>query len=137
MKRWFERMAAAIGRFMYGRYGNDELNLFLMWTYLALAFLSMIPKLYFLSGLSLALLVWSCVRSLSRNVDGRRRELEKYLQIKRRVTGWGRLQKAKWRDRKTHVYFRCKKCRAVIRVPKRKGGGVIHCPKCKSRIVRK
>ena len=72
------------------------------------------------SLLSMALLIWSCFRSLSRNLEARRRELVRYLALKRRVTDRFRLQKAKWRDRKTHVYFRCPKCRAVIRVPKRK-----------------
>lgn len=137
MRRFFERMANAIARFMYGRYGADELNLVLMWLYLGLAFLSMIPGLYVFSLLSMALLIWSCFRSLSRNLEARRRELVRYLALKRRVMDRFRLQKAKWRDRKTHVYFRCPKCRAVIRVPKRKGGGTVSCPKCGHRIKRK
>lgn len=137
MRRFFERMANAIARFMYGRYGADELNLVLMWSYLGFAFLSMIPKLYVFSLLSMALLIWSCFRSLSRNLGARRRELMRYLALKQRIVDHFRLRKAKWRDRKTHVYFKCKRCGAVIRVPKRKGGGVVNCPKCKNRIVRK
>lgn len=50
-----------------------------------------------------------------------------------KLKAWFRLRKDMWRDRKTHKYFKCRNCKAVIRVPKRKGGGVVACPKCGTR----
>ena len=46
----------AIQRFMYGRYGNDQLNLFLMMLYLLLYLVLVITKLGLLYWAGLALL---------------------------------------------------------------------------------
>ena len=50
-----------------------------------------------------------------------------------KLKSWAALGKNIWRDRKTHTYFKCANCKAVIRVPKRKGGGIVTCPKCRAR----
>ena len=55
------------------------------------------------------------------------------MSIKQKFSAWIRLSKDMWRDRKTHTYFKCPSCKAMIRVPKRKGGGVVPCPRCGAR----
>ncbi|MBE6592034.1 MAG: hypothetical protein E7646_08345 [Ruminococcaceae bacterium] len=66
-------------------------------------------------------------RAMSRNIAGRRRENEKF-------SGFFRLMKNKRRDRKTHVYRKCKQCHAVLRLPKAKGKHTVVCPKCRNRF---
>ena len=119
---------------MYGRYGNDALTKFLLVLGLILMIISWFPRLGWVYFLAAAVLVWSLVRSFSRKIDRRRRELDRYLRFQKPVVNFFKLSRNKWRDRKTHVYFKCKKCKAVLRVPRGKGSIVVICTRCKDRI---
>ncbi len=134
MKNWFQKLGYRLASFMYGRYGADELNKFLLVLALILMIVSWIPHLGIVYLLALAVMVWSLFRTFSRKFEKRRRELECYLKIKKPIANFFKLQRNKWRDRKTHVYFKCKKCKAVLRVPKGKGSIVVICTRCKDRI---
>lgn len=134
MKRWFEKLGYKMASFMYGRYGNDALTKFLLILALVLMVISWIPSLWWVYLLALAVMIWSLFRTFSRRFDKRRRELERYLKIQKPIVNFFKLSRNKWRDRKTHVYFKCKKCKAVLRVPKGKGSIVVICTRCKDRI---
>ena len=134
MRNFLERLRYKTATFMYGRYGNDELTKFLMILALMLMVVSWLPNLGLVYFAALALMVWSLVRSFSRNLEKRRRERERYLKLRKPIADFFKLSKNKWRDRKTHVYFKCKKCKAVLRVPKGKGSIVVICTRCKDRI---
>ena len=132
IKRW-------LYRFMYGRYGNDKLNNCLLWVYIGLLLLQMVLMLLadasiairviyrIVSILSLAVAFTALYRSFSRNIAKRRRENEKLLNFLK-------LMAAKKRDRKTHVYRKCPKCHAVLRLPKAKGKHTVVCPRCHERF---
>ena len=134
MRSFFERLGHKMASFMYGRYGTDELSKFLMILALILMVISWFPNLGLVYFVALALMIWSLFRTFSRKLDKRRRERERYLKIQKPIANFFKLQRNKWRDRKTHVYFKCKKCRAVLRVPKGKGSIVVICTRCKDRI---
>ena len=137
MKQWLFRMGQRLSRMMYGRYGNDELNRFLNLTSLVLMILSLIPRFWILWFPALALLIWSYCRTFSRKIYKRRRENEVFLKIRKPLVDWFRLQRNKHRDRKTHRYFRCSHCKAVLRVPRGKGTIDVTCPKCRGITVKK
>ena len=134
MKNWFEKLGYKMASFMYGRYGNDALTKFLLILALILMVISWIPSLWWVYLLALAVMLWSLFRTFSRRFDKRRRELERYLKIQKPIVIFFKLSRNKWHDRKTHVYFKCKKCKAVLRVPKGKGSIVVICTRCKDRI---
>lgn len=126
----------ALYRFMYGRYGTDKLNTVLLWTYAVLVIAYMIVFLFVEENpfiyICYLLISWALIgivifRTMSRNIAKRRAENQKF-------TGFFKLWKNKWRDRKTHVYRKCKHCRAVLRLPKAKGKHTVVCPKCKNRF---
>ena len=71
----------AIQRFMYGRYGTDQLNLALLVLYLVLYLVSALFRLEILYWLSLAVLFLLLFRTLSRNAARRRAENAKFLQV--------------------------------------------------------
>ena len=137
MRGFFARMGERFARFMYGRYGNDNLNRFLTITSLIILVISLIPVLWFLWFLALGLMIWSSFRCYSRNIYKRRRENERYLKLIQPIKNFSRLQKNKRRDRKTHRYFKCKHCRAVLRVPKGKGKITVTCRSCKASFQEK
>ncbi|MBQ7338114.1 MAG: hypothetical protein IJW40_06635 [Clostridia bacterium] len=135
MKNFFARIASRMQRFMYGRYGSDELTLFLMGTALVFLLLSWVLWVFYFVGA--ALLIWATFRSLSRNVAARQRERNRYLRLIAKPKNFFKLQKNKFRDRKTHKYFHCTHCRAILRVPKGKGTLDVTCPRCHKITVKK
>ena len=122
--------------FMMGRYGQDKLSLHMCWLSLLICFVSMfvwrIPLLLIYS----LLLLLALFRTFSRNIPKRQKEGLAYERFLGKIKGFSALQKNKWRDRKTHRYFKCT-CGAVLRVPKGKGFIIIHCPKCKNDLTKK
>lgn len=138
MKKFFRRIGNAIARFMYGRYGGDELNTVLCFVALLFVLLSYIPYVGIgFSLLSFTTLLWSFFRMFSKNIPKRRRELERYYRIKTAPARARQLRKNKKRDKKTHCYFKCPKCRSVLRVPRGKGEIIVTCPRCSHRTEKK
>lgn len=134
----FRRFGESFRRFMYGRYGSDELNIALLILAVAVSlsntFLSLFLRLSvvytrvispILYLLMLALLGYSLFRSFSRNIYARQKE-----------NRWFKLRWERLRDRKNR-YYRCPKCKQTVRVPKGKGKISIHCPKCGETFIKK
>ena len=121
--------------FLYGRYGNDTLNkvltaIYLIWLIVFTVVDVLVKSIIFSIigwSISIALFFWVIFRMMSRNIYARRRENDKFC-------GFFKLRRNKFRDRKTHVYRKCKSCKAVLRLPKAKGKHFVVCPKCKSRF---
>lgn len=143
IKNWFSNLGSTMQSRMYGRYGYDELNRFLMIGGLVLVMLSMSFTAHsptvssVLTGLALGMYALSVYRTYSRNISKRQRERAAYLRRTEPVRAWFRLQKNKFADRKTHRYFKCKQCKTVLRVPKGKGKIMIHCRNCGAELVKK
>ena len=119
----------AIQRFMYGRYGTDQLNLALLVLYLVLYLISALRRLEILYWLSLAVLFLLLFRTLSRNAARRRAENAKFLQVSGPVMRWWRFQRTVHRD-KEHRYFKCPNCGQQLRVPRGKGKITVTCRSC-------
>lgn len=117
-------------RFMYGRNGNDKLNSVLFWVYFALLIINILLKSVVLWIIELILVAVYLFRFLSRNIYRRQKENRAFLKVWNKISGFFKLQKNKFRDRKTHVYRKCEHCRAVLRLPKKKGKHTVRCPQC-------
>ena len=119
----------ALQRFMYGRYGNDQFNLFLIGTYLVLYLLFVLTGFAPLYWLSLVLIAYSLFRLLSRNPARRRSENARFLSIVNPVLRWLRLRRTIHRD-KEHRYFKCPNCGQQLRVPRGTGKITVTCRGC-------
>ena len=119
----------AIQRFMYGRYGNDQLNLFLMGLYLLLYLVYLFTRfdLFYVAGF--ALLAWSLFRMLSHNTERRRSENARFLRSAGPFLNWLRLRRTIRRD-KEHIYFKCPNCGQHLRVPRGRGNITVTCRSC-------
>ncbi|MBQ9963887.1 MAG: hypothetical protein IJP14_02070 [Clostridia bacterium] len=135
MRNWLQTLSYRFQTFMYGRYGVDLLSKHLNIASLIVLILSwFIPELYLLA---LALLVWSTFRIYSRNIYNRQQELFRYQNFIAKLRRRLNLLKSRFRDRKTHRFYRCPGCREFLRVPKGRGEVHITCPRCRHEIVRK
>lgn len=120
--------------FMYGRYGIDELyyGLFTLW--LVLVCVNMFMRSYIIYVLETAALVFSIYRMFSKKHDKRRRENQLFLKIWKPVKNWFQLQKDRIRDIKGFRYRHCPKCRAILKLPNKRGKHTTRCPKCGERF---
>lgn len=141
---FFERFKVRLQKFFYGRYGGDALNIFL------LAISLIVMYIPYVRLLSYPILIYVIFRTLSKNLDKRRVELNWYNKnignalvkafyaVSKFFTGIGSWFK---RKRNTHkqiqsqkndfVFFKCNSCGNMLRVPKNKGKIKITCPVCK------
>ncbi len=134
-----------LSRFMQGRYGTDDLNkaLFILWLIINIINTVFIKSMWVSIFIAL-IAVLIIFRSLSRNIYSRQKENQNYLYyfskvkpylakikpLAKKVADWFKLQMRKFKDRKTHRYIKCPYCKAVIRVPFRKGKHTVLCPRC-------
>ena len=126
-----------LARFFMGRYGNDTLNTVLLWTYLGFIIVASVLSVTALKNalwfdivrfiVTSLLIVIIFYRMMSRNIAKRSRENERF-------KSFFKLRKNRFKDRKTHVYRKCKNCKAVLRLPKAKGKHTVVCPRCKNRF---
>lgn len=121
-------------RFMYGRYGVDSLYYALFAVWGVITVINIFAQSAVLSVLGTASAVWMIWRSLSRNIQKRRAENEKYMILRRPVKSWLILQRDRIRDRKTARYRKCTHCSAIVKLPVKKGKHTVVCPKCGGRF---
>lgn len=133
-RRMLQRFSEAMRRFMYGRYGVDQLNIFLLVAAVVLNVIAMILSRLgavcrligaLMSLISYGFLIFYLFRFLSRNLEKRILENRRYLTWKSRIL-----------DRQNR-YYRCPNCKQTVRVPKGRGKICIKCPKCSEKFIRK
>lgn len=124
-------------RFMYGRYGNDELNFALIFLSLLLSLVSNFDKLWFLYFISAVPVIVAVFRALSRNTNERYNERIRFIGIISAFKNKYIKIRNRCRDKKTHKFFTCKKCKATLRLPKGRGKIKITCPKCGNIMIKK
>lgn len=120
-----------IARFMYGRYGADQLSNFILWVYIALFAVNLFANSLILYLSAIALMIWTFFRMFSRNIGARNKENLKFLAMKKKFTSFWKLLFDCIKDSPKKVYKRCPSCRAVVRLPRKAGKHSATCPKCR------
>ena len=122
----FRRLGNSLARFMYGRYGNDPFNRFLMIVYLIFWVLSMVFRGwtgFIFYALTTVTLTWTLWRMLSRNIAGRQAENRWYLH-----------QITRLKDIRHYRYRRCPHCRGMLRLPIKRGRRTVTCHRCRGQF---
>ena len=134
MRNFLFKMAGKIRAFLYGRNGFDDLaKLSLILSIIVFFIYGFWPRgivKFILALITWALMGYGYFRILSKNVYKRVRENKKYL-------GFVNMNQTRWKQRKTHKFYRCPICKTWLRVPKGKGKITITCVKCSTKFDRK
>lgn len=131
-----------IQKFMYGRYGPDNLYHFLFKLYLGLFLIDIIIENSIITYIELLVIVIMFYRFFSKNIYKRSNENKIFLKYSKKVTKPIRnitknfKRKIKNFKDKSYVYKKCFKCKTIIRLPLPDNYGIKHvkCPKCKKRL---
>lgn len=139
MKNFLNKLSSKLQKFMYGRYGIDNLYRALLYIYLGLIVLAMIlgrtidMKIYhILSIAASALIIFAFYRVFSKNIQKRRAENNKWLTFENSIKREFRLIRDKFKFRKTHIFKKCPHCKTVLRLKRVKGKHNVKCPNCKN-----
>ena len=123
-------------RFMTGRYGMDQLNTAMMVLYIILYVIYLFTRWMILDFIVLVLLFVTIFRMLSRNLERRRAENTRFLQLVRPALRKFKSCRSRMQD-KEHRYFKCPNCGQPMRVPKGLGKIQITCRACASQFETK
>ncbi|MBR3162254.1 MAG: hypothetical protein IKF19_05950 [Bacilli bacterium] len=123
-------------RFMYGRYGIDELYKFCLYFYILLFIISIFIKSKILTIIELLLLIIIIYRSMSRDISKRKKENKIYIDIKKKILKPFKNINRNIKD-KEHIYIKCTKCKKILRlpIPNKRGLKHVKCPKCGKKIT--
>ena len=132
-----QKIVFQIMRFMSGRNGLDQFNLFLFVFSLVLTFVDIFffekPYLYLFI---LVIQIYTLFRLFSKKLFQRRTENQKYLQLSYPFRQFKSLLK-KQRQDSSRKYFCCPRCFQIVRIPLHRGKVTITCPKCQHRFNKK
>lgn len=121
-------------KFMKDRYGVDELYKFLLLICFVLIIINTFISNNIIRLFEVLLIVIIFYRYMSKNIKLRKKENDKYLEIKDKIIKLFDYNKKKYKDRNTHMYKKCPKCKQKIRLPLKKGKHTVKCPNCGNRF---
>ena len=133
--RWSDK----ISRFMYGRYGVDNLSRFTLGLTFVLCILSVFIHGSVGSLISLAILfliIFTYFRMFSKNIYKRAGENQKYMNLTAGIRKKIRTEKKIAGQRKYYHFYSCPRCHQKIRIPKGRGKIQIRCPKCNEKFIK-
>lgn len=116
--------------FFNGRYGRDELGVFMFFISLFLIVLATVTRISLFYSIGVVTLVFENFRVFSKNIPVRRKENEQFLKLVSPVTNKISIWRRNFRDRKVYKYLKCPYCGTTLRVPRGKGKIKVRCKKC-------
>jgi len=120
-------------KFMYGRYGVDELYNFMLILYFIIFILNLFFKSNILSFLEVFIVIIALYWFFSKKIYKRSNENQKFLKLKKKVLKPFKNIKRNYKDRNEWIYIRCKHCKKLLKlpIPNKRGIKTVKCPKCK------
>ena len=116
-------------RFMSGRCGIDELNIFIAVVLIILSGASYFTQNAILYAVEFLILLLLLFRMLSKNIERRATENRASIKLLSPLTKSIRRWMHRIKDRENR-YYRCPRCYARLRVPRYRGEITITCPVC-------
>lgn len=134
---YMNKLMTKLMKFMYGRYGTDQLSRFLIFLGLVLSIIdAFMPRLYILAVIADILFIFAIYRMFSKNIVRRTKENDTFLHVLLYIRRHFRACLSSLKDHE-HRYYVCPHCLQITRVPKEHGKITITCPSCHQEFDRK
>ena len=134
---FLSRLAEKMRIWMNGRNGADQLGIASLLTGLVLSLVGSFTRLGIVSFLGFGLYVWTLFRMFSRNLEGRRKENRKYIELTGNASLKAQQFVRRQKNRKEYKYFRCPQCKQLLRLKRGCGEKQITCAKCGHQFTEK
>lgn len=123
-------------KFMYGRYGTDEFNHFLLILYVCCFIINLFCRQGWIFGLEFLFIFIIFFRTFSKNIEARKKERKLFLKIKNYMIQPFEIIIKNVKD-KEHIYKKCYKCKTILRLPLPSKRGIKHtkCPTCHKKLT--
>lgn len=126
-----------IRNFMIGRYGTDQLTLFMLIAGMVLTFVGDALRLEFVTIITYAIFIGCVYRTLSRNIPARQKENIMFLKYWNPAKSWSKSKYNIVKDSKDYKYFKCPNCKQIMRAPRGRGKISVTCRKCGTKFIQK
>lgn len=126
----FNKLKWKLTRFMYGRYGVDQLYMASALLFIVLQVVQLFVRNSFLSVLIFGLVIWTFYRAFSKNIYARQKENQTFLKFTQAAKSKGKLFGRRMRDIGSYRYRKCSACHTTLRLPRKRGQHKARCPKC-------
>lgn len=126
----FNNIKAKIHALLSGRYGIDSFGYFLLAAYAVMCVLNAIISNYLIKILTLILALYMFYRIFSKNYVRRSSENRKFLKLWNPIKTEIKLLYDRIRLVKTDRFRKCKHCKAIVKLPNKRGNHTVKCPKC-------
>lgn len=122
-------------KFMYGRYGPDELYNFLFKLYILLSIIDLFINSKILYIIELLIVMIMFYRFFSKKIYTRSKENQIFIKYKKKVLKPFINMRRNFKD-KNNVYKKCKYCKKTLKLPLPDKMGIKHvkCPNCHKKI---
>lgn len=138
MTKWKDRLEKSLRKFFQGRYGMDALNKCIFFGLLVTTILGQIfPRVWILSLLNFLLALAFFYRALSKDLNKRYLENQKFLESIKPVGKRTGQVKTRIKNRKTTSYFKCPQCKTEFKAPKGLGKIKVTCKNCGHKFIQK
>ena len=124
------KLKSLLFKLFYGRYGSDSYEYFLLVIYACLCIVNAFLLIDVLQILTWILCFYILFRMMSKNHYKRRRENEKFLSVYSRIKVNIKLFFDRIRYFGRASFRKCKHCKAIIKLPVKRGKHSVRCPKC-------
>ena len=132
-----QTLGQKIGAWMQGRNGSDALGVCVIVVAVLLLFINLFVKTFILSAFALLLMIYSCWRVTSKDVEARETENSVFLDFVSPIVPWFRNPGGAAKELKAYKHLSCPECGQRVRVPRKKGKIRITCPSCKNKFEAK
>lgn len=126
-----------IKKIMQGRYGGDQLSMYLLIVSILFTIIGRLSNIQMLGFVGYIPLFIGIFRMFSKDISKRSMENYKFaIFISPIYTKFKKIQN-RLKGSKTHKYYKCPSCNTELRMPKGKGKVIITCPKCKTKFEKR
>lgn len=124
-------------KLMIGRYGVDELSIFILIVSIIFSILSRFIDSGIIPVVFMVTAVLAYFRIFSKNITKRYEENNKFLKTWNPIKNKFNKKVKRLKNTKDYRHFKCPNCDQRLRVPRGKGKVAVTCPKCRTGIIKK